>query len=248
MSVVDLKLNELVSQNYIYASVLHYFGIQFYNYSENTLAEVCLSKGLNVRQVIQSLEDVHQKTHQEISLINYPVDLIIQYLKHSHFIFIQRKLPYMARLIEDLEIEKIGKPQLVRDLQLLFPLFVEDFIHHIHEEEDTFFKYILILHQASLGKYQVTQLYQEMEQNSLQYFVLDHHTHDDEMSGIREITNNYELSPQASLHLKVLFSELKSLETELINHAKIEDEILCVKALKLEMLVKTMLKQKIKFN
>ena len=248
MSVTELKINDLVSQNYIYASVLHHFGIQFYDYSENTLREVCQSKGLNVNQVIKSLEAVHQKNAEEISLIDYSVDLIIQYLRHMHFVFINKKLPYMSRLIEDLTIEKIGNSQLVRDLQMLFPLFVEDFIHHIHEEEDTFFKYVIMLHQASLGKYTITHVYKEMESSSLQHFLLEHHTHDDEMRGIREITNNYQLPVQASLHLQVLFSELKSLETELVNHAKIEDEILCMKAFKLELLVKSMLKEKFKLN
>ena len=248
MSVTELKINDLVSQNYIYASVLHHFGIQFYDYSENTLKEVCQSKGLNVNQVIQSLEAVHQKNTEEVSLISYSVDLIIQYLRHMHFVFINKKLPYMSRLIEDLDSQEIGNQQLVKDLQILFPLFVEDFIHHIHEEEDTFFKYILILHQASLGKYKITQLYKEMESTSLQHFVLEHHTHDDEMRGIREITNNYQLPTYASLHLKVLFEELKSLETELLNHAKIEDEILCIKAFKLEILVKKMLQEKFKMN
>ena len=31
---------------------------------------------------------------------------------------------------------------LASDLKSIFPLFVEDFVHHIYEEEDTLFTYI----------------------------------------------------------------------------------------------------------
>lgn len=248
MKVSDKKINQIVAENYITAAVLHYFGIRFYDYSEYTLAQVCRDRGLDVAQVVKSLETIQEKNAQEVSLIDYPIDLVIQYLKHSHYVFVNKKLPYMASLIEDLDRYEISPQYMAKDLHLFFPLFVEEFIHHIHEEEDTFFRYISILHQASVGKYSVTHLYQEMEAYSIQFFALDHHSHDDEMRGIRDITNNYNLPKQANLHLKVVFAELQALEKELITHARIEDEILFPKALKLENLVKQMLQNKFKSN
>lgn len=248
MEIVDRKIRDLVTENYVYASVLHHLGIQFYNYSEDTLSQVCRRKGLDVNQVIKSLEAIQNQKNEAPPLRNYPIDLVLQYLIHTHFIFVSQKLPYMARLIEDLDAKQIGSNILVKDLQILFPLFVEDFIKHIHEEEDILFKYILQLHQASLGVYKPGSLYRSMEKYSIQYFVLDHHTHDDEMRGIRELTNNYQLHRSSSLHLRVLYSELKALEQELITHACIEDEVLFMKALRLENLVREMLKQKSKWN
>ncbi len=248
MDVLDKKINELVAENYVYASVLHHLGIQFYHYSEATLAQACRAQGLEVQHVLRRLESVPYRKDLPVPLMNYPIDLVIHYLKHSHFIFINEKLPYMAKLIEDLDASKLGNPSLVQDLQLLFPLFVEDFIHHIHDEEDRFFEYILLLQKASLGDYQPGPLYQAMEKNAIHYFALDHHTHDDEMRGIREITNNYQLESGANLHWQVLFAELKNLEKELLKHARIEDDILFIKALKLEKLVREMLRQKTRWN
>jgi regulator of cell morphogenesis and NO signaling len=248
ITLLNKRISDLVSENYVYASVLHYFGIQFYNYSEHTLAQVCESRGLNVNQVVNSLESAVHQPNRPPDLLDLSIDLIIQYLKHTHYIFIKHKLPYMARLITDLSPQKIKNQSLVRDLQMLFPLFVEDFVKHIYHEEDTFFAYILTLQQAQTDKVNLAKLYFAMEQNSIQFFAIDHHTHNDEMRGIREITNNYELDLPPNLHLQVLFEELKSLEKELQIHAQIEDEILFIKAIQLEKQIKEKLSCKVGMN
>jgi regulator of cell morphogenesis and NO signaling len=247
-NLVNKKINDLVSEDYVFGYVLHYFGISFYDYPENTLEEVCNQRGLEMSQVQRELESIHKPSLTRHTLISYPVDLIIQYLKHSHHHFICQKLPYMARLIEDLNEDLIPNAGLVRDLKVLFPLFVEDFIHHIHDEEDTLFKYVLTLQRASLGDYQWGGLYYQMKKYQMSFFALDHHSHDDEMRGIREFTRDYELGENPSLHLQVLFSELEALEEDLKIHAQIEDELLMPKGLRLESLVKEMIKQHAKYN
>ena len=96
------KINELVNENYVYASVLHYFCIKFYQYSEKTLEQVCQERGLNQQQLISNLESVGGKTNDhKLLLTAFPVDIIIEYLKHMHFIFIKQRMPYIADLISN---------------------------------------------------------------------------------------------------------------------------------------------------
>lgn len=248
MGFLNKKIADLVTENYVYASVLYRFGIQFYHHPHQTLAQTCRDKGLEVKSVIKSLQTISEDI-PDLYIHHYPIDLIIRYLKHSHQVFLKKKLPYMAKLIADLDEKQYKEDRtLVKDLQILFPLFTNDFIHHIHEEEDTLFRYIQALLQANQDFSQLPQLYFLMEKYSIQYFALDHHTHDDEMLGIRELTNNYQVSPTLSLHLQVIFAELKNLEKDLLIHAKVEDEILFIKALQLEQQIKTKLAHCIKSN
>jgi regulator of cell morphogenesis and NO signaling len=232
VELLNKKITELVDENYVYAYVLYYFGIQFYEYAEPTLAQVCQKKGLNVEQVVRSLESI-QKSEPvpQVPVEELPADLVIEYLKHSHHIFIKQKLPYIARLIEKLTPASAA---LVKDLQIVFPLFVEDFIYHIYEEEDTLFTYISQLVAATKQQMNPGKLYYALRKHSIQKYAMDHDTHDDEMQGIRNITNGYTLEPQHGLHMKVVFAELKSFEQELKLHARIENEILFPKALILE--------------
>lgn len=228
------RIEELVDQNYVHAYVLFYFGIRFYEYSECTLEQVCKQRGLKVEQVVKELEFPTHLQEADLPLVSYPIDLIVEYLKHSHFLFIKHKLPYIARLVESFSVNHEDYASISRDLKLVFPLFVEDFIEHIYEEEDTLFNFILELEKASKGNYSPGKLYYLLEKNSVQRFAVEHEVHDDEMEGIRKITRNYQLGPNAPLHVKVMYNELRDFEKSLITHARIENEILFPKAMAIE--------------
>lgn len=245
----DKRIRDLVNQNNVHAYVLFYFGIKFYEYSEQTLEQVCVHKGLRVEQVVRELEAPTENFQEaDLPLISYPIDLIIEYLKHAHFTFVKHKLPYINRLVEAFKADHKDFVGVEKDLKELFPLFLEDFIHHIYEEEDTLFGYIRILDRASKGTYNPSQLYYLLEKNSLQRFAMEHEAHDDEMQGIRRITNDYKVDKETPLHVKVIYSELTSFEKSLKTHARIENEILFPKAMMLENKVKLLFEEKIKFN
>jgi len=244
----DRRISELVDLNYVHAYVLFYFGIRFYEYSELTLDEVCKAKGLRVDQVVRELESPTHLREADLPLVSYPIDLIIEYLKHSHFLFVKHKLPYIARLVDSFKANHDDYFPVERDLKLVFPLFVEDFIQHIYQEEDTLFSFIQSLERASKGQYLPAKLYYLIEKNSVQKFAMEHDVHDDEMEGIRKITKNYTLGNNAPLHVKVLYNELKAFEQSLITHARIENEILFPKAMALENKVKQTFFDRAKFN
>ncbi len=249
MDLNNKKISDLVGENYVYAAVLHHFGIQFYDYSEETLQQVCQEKGICMEALTSGLESaVDVEELDEITLVGYPIDLVIEYLKHAHYIFIKRRLPYIASLLSDLPVGAGDYQNIVKDLKFVFPLFVEDFIHHIYEEEDNLFAYVELLRRVLNSNYNPSQLFYEMEKYSIQQHAIEHDVHDDEMKGIRNITNDYSISAEAPLHIKVIYAELESFERSLITHARIEDEILFPKALMLEREVKQVLQQKVRLN
>ena len=244
----DKRISELVNQNYVHGYVLYYFGVRFYEYSEHTLEQVCKERSLKIEQVIRELEAPSYLKETELALGGYPVDLIIEYLKHAHFLFIKHKLPYIARLVESFKANHADFTNLEKDLKFVFPLFVEDFIHHIYEEEDTLFNYIRLLERALKGKCNLSMLYYQLEKNSVHKFAVEHEAHDDEMEGIRRITRNYSLEPSAPLHIRVIFQELKEFEKSLTTHARIENEVLFPRAMALENRVKVAFFDKVRFN
>ena len=245
----DQLISELVEHNSVSAHVLFYFGIRFYEYTEQTLEQVCQQKGLRVEQVVKELESPGQNFKEEdLPLISYPIDLIIEYLKHAHFLFVKHKLPYIGRLVESFKANHPDYVLVEKDLKILFPLFLEDFIHHIYEEEDTLFKYIKLLQRAVNGTYNPSTLYHKLEKCSLHHFAMEHEAHDDEMKGIRRITKDYYLDAQAPLHVKVIYAELISFEKSLQIHARIENEILFPKAMALENQVRNLFFERAKWN
>ncbi len=243
------RIAELVDQDNLRAHVLYYFGIKFFEFPEHTLEQICQEKGLIVDSVVKELESPGENFKEvDLPLISYPVDLIMEYLKHAHFLFVKHKLPYIGRLVESFKAEHDEYRVIEKDLKILFPLFLEDFIHHIYQEEDTLFKYIKLLEKAEMGQYNPSELYQMMEKHSLQKCAIEHEAHDDEMQGIRMITKDYYLASDAPLHVKVIYSELIGFEKVLQEHARVENEILFPKAMALENEVKKKFFDRSRFN
>lgn len=247
--LLNKKITDLVSKDHSLAHILYSFGIPFYEYPTQTLKQVCQEKGLAAERVEQELGSPNENFHQaDLPLFSYRIDLIIEYLKHAHYLFIKHKLPFINRLVQHFKADHPDYQQVEKDLKILFPLFMEDFINHIYEEEDTLFKYIHKLDRARQGRYHTSRLYSAMEKYSLQRCAMEHEAHDDEMAGIRKMTKDYLLTPGAPLHVKVIYCELMQFEKNLQEHARIENEILFPKAMLLESQVKAAFFEKAKWN
>ncbi len=212
-NLLKRTINDLVTENHVRASVLYYFGVKFYDYKTETLAEVCSNHGLKAASVIKALELINDdKETTQRQLQSLPVELMVEYLKHAHYLFVKKRIPYIAQLIDGVTEVDFRYKTLSADLKSIFPLFVQDFIEHIYEEEDTFFSYVSQLSRFLKDDVPSSEVFYLMEKNSVREFALDHEVHDNEMEGFRKFTNNYTYCDEADLHIKVLYSELERLE------------------------------------
>ncbi|MDA0194745.1 MAG: iron-sulfur cluster repair di-iron protein [Bacteroidetes bacterium] len=234
------KISELVEENYSYAYVLDCFGIEFYKLEDQTLGDACFQNKVLIDHVRQSIKNLSNHSRIDPQLLERgSIGLVVAYLKHSHHVFVKRSLPYMSKLIKELNKTDYLFPQIICDLQVVFPLFVEDFIRHIHEEEDLLFSYINKLLKIDKGELVYTKAFFDLESMNLMDVALDHSDTDDEMAGIRKLTSNYKIGVESDLLLAVLFKELRQFENDLVFHANIENKILFTKAFELEARVKS---------
>jgi regulator of cell morphogenesis and NO signaling len=242
------SVGELVSENYVFAAVLHYFGISFYQYPTDSLEKVCRRHKVNPMTLVAELESWAKRvdpTPEELYL--NPIELLIAYLKKKHYFFVRQELPFLSNLISGIQPEQ-NFGALMADLRIMFPLFVEDFIHHIHEEESRLFKRIEILQDIEDGHFRTQDALTILEKDPIHLMADQHEIHDDEMEGIRRLTRDYFLEEDAPLTMKVLYHELQNFERELSIHAKIEDELLFPKAVELEKEALRKIRKKIQTN
>lgn len=222
----------LIDENYVYAKILDYFGVDFHKYANKTLEDVCIEHHMDLDELISNLQDSPTKKEKySVDLSDFPAFLIVEYLKHTHQIFVKDTLPYLQKLVDSLDDKKA--PEIVSDLKMVMPMFIEEFIHHIYEEEDKLFAYISELDNFVNARSYSSNRINEFEAFSIEKFAEEHHDSDDEMAGIRGLTFNYSEDEVDDVSFKVLMRELNSFDGELQRHAKIENEILIPKALKL---------------
>ncbi|MCH7403154.1 hemerythrin domain-containing protein [Belliella kenyensis] len=246
--IQNRQIKDLISDNYVFAAVLHYFGINFYQFEESLLKDVCAQFKLNPKQLTEELESwavVKEPTKEELFL--HPIEVLIAYLKRKHYFFVRQELPFLANMVSGIE-SKDEYALILADLKIMFPLFVEDFIHHIHEEESSVFQRIKLLQEIEVGDFGVRDSLKILESKPISSLAHAHEDHDDEMEGIRKLTNDYNLPQDAPLSMKILYNELQNFERELIIHATIEDDLLFPKAIQLEREVLRKIKKKINSN
>jgi len=238
------KISDLVEENHSYAYVLNCFGIEFYKWQDQTLAEACHCNQISVDRVSETIESLSNYSRIDTNLLEQSsIGLVVEYLKHAHQVFIKKSLPFMLKLVNELRKDDYLIEQVIEDIKVVFPLFAEDFIHHIYEEEDHLFSYIDVLTRIDRGELAYSKAYYEVESMDLKAEALEHEHADDEMSGIRKLTGNYKTGVESDLILSVLYKELNQFENELVFHAKVENEIFFPKAFDLEDRVRSKIKR-----
>lgn len=242
------SIADLVNENQGLAAVLHYFGISFFQCEQQSLEEVCRKFKVSPEQVVAELERwAKSKDPSTEELYLHSIEVLVGYLKKKHRFFIRQELPFLSSMVEGIHHLSLYEP-LLADLRLMFPLFVDDFIHHVHEEEDTLFNRIFLLQEIDKNITPLETAVKIFDESSILDLAEEHEVHDDEMQGIRKLTANYHLPADAPIAIKILYLELQKLEQELIIHAKIENDLLFPKAVELEKEVKRNILLKIKSN
>jgi regulator of cell morphogenesis and NO signaling len=222
------NIQQLLEENHQYASILHWCGIDAFDYLDATLEEVCRIKNLDSANVKEQLiAGYKQRSFNNLS----PVSLC-NHLQHTHHHYAQKMLPVIEHHIKSTAISSNEQyPQLLL-LANMFTTFKKDFLTHIEYENNKVFPYI-----KKLEKYTVSftnNVLLSLKDFSIDMFILKHHHDDDEMYNIRKLLKNYVYSETDTLPYKVLMTELRSFEQDLKEHSRIEEEILVPAAKKLE--------------
>ena len=228
MQIIYKTISTLLGENSTNGRVLHRLGVDFEMYYHQTLFEVCevfkwdqtaILKALELEKINAKLTYGELKKHSLVQLMSY--------LKQSHVIFIKEYLPYIGVLIDKLK----GPGPLIKDLKLVFPLFFEDFVTHIHEEEDGLFDYVKILVRMEQGKVinPLKKLYFLRDIN-LETSALDHKD-EYEMESMRALVAEL---PETEFMMGLVKKEFQSFDELLRFHAKIEDQLFFPKSIVLE--------------
>jgi regulator of cell morphogenesis and NO signaling len=231
---LHIPLYDLVSENPKLGFVLHTQGIKFYEHAHRSVSAISQEYAFNLEQFKRQInwQSQYQLFQDPLLFSKFSAEKVMQYLQYMHRIFVKDKLPYFANLVSD--SQHASDDRLMADLKWVFPYFQEDFVKHILEEEEHLFAYVRNMQKALLNKNAPSALIMEMESKSIKDYALQHSLDDDDMVGIRSLTNQYNPTAKDSLAIRVLYYELQEFEKELQFHARVENEVLFPKAYSIE--------------
>jgi regulator of cell morphogenesis and NO signaling len=243
----DLKyktLADLLAEHYLFAYILHYYGIECFEHQTKTLAEICDEQEISLELLEKQYMELLERRQEEPSvdtILSLP--LIISYLQAGHALLLEKRFPFIRALLQRLDANGTGQ-HLMRELLERYLVFTEEYTQHIMEEEGQVFTQVMSLYPyADRPLADPYQVYCLLNNLSIADCAL---SHADEqlyiMDELLALVHDLSLLPIDSVQIKVLADELQALAQALRIHAALENEWLFPLAMALERRAKAKLK------
>jgi regulator of cell morphogenesis and NO signaling len=115
-----------------------------------------------------------------------------------------------------------------------FSVVYKDLKQHMMKEEQMLFPFIKYLSKAEQKKSSAERPFFGTVKNPIKMMEIEHQNAGDELSGIRDLSDNYTPPDDACNTYKVCYQELKEFEEDLHQHVHLENNILFPKSILLE--------------
>ena len=166
------------------------------------------------------------------AFFEYPIDLILTYLRHTHVFYQNSYLSEIELAIDKLPEDHHKLSVLKPRLRMFFEKLKENLNLHIGQEEKLLFPYMDALVSASnTGKLN----YSAFDKLQLIDFLMSHD--DDIEQGLSELVKRLKVMTKEhdeSFAFRMLLSKLSLFELDLKIHGWIEEEVLVPKAIEME--------------
>lgn len=163
------------------------------------------------------------------------VQFLIDYIVNIHHAYLQKMLPLTKILLREFVIGHIHKYPYLTELESKFTVLFLKIIPHLEQEEEIVFPYIKQIASAYNGKEAYGDLLVRTLRKPIEVIV----ENDKEFIQIfllkfRELTQRYFLPQDACILHQVVILKLRELDADLVQHVRLENEILFPKALLME--------------
>jgi regulator of cell morphogenesis and NO signaling len=230
-----MKMADLIHRDYRLIPVIGRFGIN-YGFGNKPVSEVCEQNDINVKFFLEIVNSYHDKEYFPRSeLQSFQVSLITGYLSRTHDYYLKVKIPEIQSLIDQMEEKVLVKNR--KNIQLLnefFKSYQTELRKHLDNEESNIFPYINELEKAVLFKESNHWLVSKIREKTIETYERNHDSLEVKLSDLKNLIMKYLPPVLCSELCRKLLMELFLLESDLNNHARIEDKVLIPKVKQLE--------------
>ncbi|MBZ4043914.1 iron-sulfur cluster repair di-iron protein [Flavobacterium hibisci] len=228
-------IGSFVAEDFRTAAVFSKYKIDFCCKGNRTVNEVCEKQNIDADTLLENVYEVLKSGRSEsIDFNSWPLDLLADYIEKTHHRYVEEKtsvlLPFLDKLCK---VHGANHPELFR-INELFMGCAGELSQHMKKEELVLFPFIKRMVKTKESDGILSQPSFGTVSNPIEMMM---HEHDNEGERFREIaalTNNYTPPADACTTYRVTFAMLKEFEEDLHKHIHLENNILFLKAVKLE--------------
>ncbi len=226
---------ELVVQDFRNAEIFRKFGIDFCCGGKVSVAEACVSNGVNFEEVsdaLQTVTDQSQKSLQNYSSLK--LDTLIDHIVNTHHTYVRESLPMLDEFSAKVaRVHGEAHPEVVEIFQH-YQAVSDELKSHMMKEENILFPYIKQMVEAKeTGSTRPACPFGNVS-NPIRMMEQEHESAGGNLHEIKRLSNNYSPPEEACNTYQVLYAKLKEFENNLHEHIHLENNILFPKAIEME--------------
>ncbi len=219
------KMTGLIESNYNLLPIINRLGVRL-GLKDRTIGEVCNSIGINATFFLAIVNTYNNRNYfPQQELLSFSPLQIVDYLRKTHHYYISYELPKIEGLLNQM---LTGSQNDCPSLKLIHEFFIkyrQELVSHIADEEDRVFPYIVNLVEKGIH---------EPKGYSILNFEKEHTNVDEKLSDLQNLIVKY-VEPKYNDNLcNEFLIALDRFETDIKDHARIEDKILVPMILKVE--------------
>jgi regulator of cell morphogenesis and NO signaling len=235
-------VTDLVLKDYRVADIFRKYNISYCCGGKIALQAACELHNVDITILKKELTDIMRviQVSSAVDFNTWNVDFLVDYIIHIHHAYLHINLPETRDTWAMLVQGHQAKYPYAVELKKCFDVLCGEIIPHLEYEEKVIFPYIkqiahawetrapyAVLLVRTLRKPIEAMIKQEME--NIEAYLYQ----------FRQLTNNYTAPAGACITHKVALSKLKELDTDLVQHIYLENEILFPRAISIEKELKT---------
>lgn len=235
MATTTQTVRDIAMENPSAVRVFEKYGIEYCCGGQVPLAEACAVKGLNVDDVIASLEAVKaplapgEKDWGKESLAS-----LATYIVNTHHAYVNREVPRLNGLADKVVSRHGDTREELPAIQAKLAELGEEMIAHQGKEEVVLFPYIAKLDQYSAGNGAKPRNAFGTIANPIAMMTKDHDIAGNLMAEIRKLSQDYTPPASACPTFRAFYAGLREFEQDLHRHIGLENNILFPRATALE--------------
>lgn len=230
-------VKEIVLEVPASAKVFEQMGIDYCCGGDKRLDEACRIAGVQVEDVVRSLEVAESFASPDEKNTDWTKQSLAALMDHiveRHHTFCRLEVASIEALIEKVVEVHGSLHSELRRIKALFSELSRELLMHLIKEEQTLFPYISRMEEAVTHGNPFPRPPFGTVQNPVQMMVLEHDSAGATLHEIRNLTDNYQLPPDACSTYHTLFEALNSFESDMNQHVHLEDNVLFPRAVAME--------------
>lgn len=227
-------IGEIVAFNFKTAALFQKLNIDFCCKGNRFLKEVCIENNLDETTVTNALGKIMSQEDSNADFKNWEVDTLIDYIEKTHHKYVEDKSQVLIELLNKLcKVHGSRHPELF-EIKNLFIESAQELAVHMKKEELILFPFINKMINHKRNNQNLEKPHFGTVDNPIAMMMNEHENEGERFRKIALLTHNYTPPTDACTTYKIVYKMLEDFENDLHKHIHLENNILFLKAKKLE--------------